>query len=128
MLYHSCSLDHFFSFVSQVLPSLSFACVIMPSLSLAIVILALVSVLSASPHHHDKKRGFTLHQTAAKPSTPGLKQLRRAHQKYDVTPSIAFREADSGHGSMTAANLGFYQIDIGGQTVNMMVDTGSSDL
>ena len=84
------------------------------------------------PQAATAKKGFTVAQSVAKPYMAGPVALQKTYLKYNtaVPESVAAAAAD---GSVTATPEQYdaeylCPVTIGGQTLNLDFDTGSSDL
>src|ERR1700761_8128407 len=78
------------------------------------------------------KKGFTLAQSVAKPYQAGPVALQKTYLKYN-TPVPNDVQAAAADGSVTATPAQYdaeylCPVTIGGQTLNLDFDTGSSDL
>jgi aspergillopepsin I len=80
------------------------------------------------------KKGFTLAQSVPKPYQAGPVALAKTYLKYNVAvPDTVAAAAASGSGTVTATPEQYDSeylcpVTIGGQTLNLDFDTGSSDL
>ena len=104
----------------------------MPSLIFtlsALSALALLSFVSAAPAPRGKQT-FTIYERVAKPFIPGTVHLRNTYKKYGVDCPL---EIEAAAGSVPATPEEYdvrylCPVTIGGQTLNLDFDTGSSDL
>ena len=103
----------------------------MPSLVSTLSALAVVSFALATPTRR-ANQGFTVYEDVPKPLIPGPVLLLRAYQKYGATPPPDLLDSVT-TGSVTATpeaqDAGYLSpVIIGGQTLNLNLDTGSADL
>jgi aspergillopepsin I len=104
----------------------------MPSLVSALSALAVVSFALATPIWRTNQT-FTIHEEVRKPFVPGPVHLLKRYRKYGIIPPSEALAAAVASSSVTATP---YQYDwfylcpvtIGGQTLNLDLDTGSADL
>jgi aspergillopepsin I len=106
----------------------------MPSFNAFVAASALASLAIANPvpQAAAPRKGFTVNQAVAKPFQPGPVALQKAFSKFGavVPADVAAAAAD---GSVSATPEAYDQeylspVTIGGQTLNLDFDTGSSDL
>ena len=84
------------------------------------------------PHAATPKKGFTLAQSVAKPYQAGPVALQKTYSKYNSAVPDQVKAA-AANGSVTATPEQYdadylCPVTIGGQTLNLDFDTGSSDL
>jgi hypothetical protein len=104
----------------------------MPSLVSALSVLAVVSFALATPIWRANQT-FTIYEEVPKPFVPGPVRLLKIYQKYGIIPPPEVVAAAVASSSVTATperNDWFYlcPVTIGGQTLNLDLDTGSADL
>jgi len=110
----------------------------MHSLKVALALSALASTSLAKPipapeTSVNAKKGFTVNQGPTKPYQPGPVQLSKTYSKYNKTAPVDVSNAAAADGSVTATPEQYdaeylCPVTIGGQTLNLDFDTGSSDL
>jgi aspergillopepsin I len=108
----------------------------MPSFSTLISGALLVAIAAATPLPLDAtaaaNKGFTIHQNIAKPYAPGPVALMETYIKYNITvpTDVKAAAADGTVGAIPEPFDSQYlsPVSIGGQTLNLDFDTGSSDL
>lgn len=110
----------------------------MHSLTIALALSALASTSLAKPipvpeTSVNTKKGFTVNQGPTKPYQAGPVQLLKTYSKYNKPAPADVSNAAAADGSVTATPEQFdaeylCPVTIGGQTLNLDFDTGSSDL
>ncbi|KAJ9619415.1 hypothetical protein, variant [Exophiala oligosperma] len=110
----------------------------MHSLTVALALSALASTSLAKPipapeASVNTKKGFTVNQGPAKPYQAGPVQLLKTYNKYNKPAPADVSNAATSNGSVTATPEQYdaeylCPVSIGGQTLNLDFDTGSSDL
>jgi hypothetical protein len=103
----------------------------MPSLVSTLSALAVVSFALANPFRRANQT-FIVYEDVPKPFIPGPVLLLKAYQKYGATPPRDLLDAVT-EGSVTATPEAYdaeylSPVIIGGQTLNLKLDTGSADL
>lgn len=110
-------------------------CVMLSFKSLIKTVILVLSVLASSTDSQDSKTSFTLHQVESKRSVKSgsAAELSTYHKYNRRAPENVESAAAVNHGTVMASPYGFdtgylTPITIGGQTLNLVIDTGSEFL
>ena len=105
----------------------------MLSVAFSLLVLVFAAFGSSSPIQSDSAT-FTLEQTVAKAFTPGPVHLAQTYQKHNLSLSVDLLAAAERGRVETLPQFGIHDnvflapVSVGGQTLNLLVDTGSPTL